>query len=117
MRRGPTSSPPSRSTRPKTTTCRTTACSATGVRDEARERLIADRLVILVVLEQRAERRLDVFDVELLPAERRQRANPVDRLREARRLLEVERAQLGREARRLSGEALGHAGNTQLDDL
>src|SRR6185312_8375970 len=117
MRRGPTSSPPSRSTRPKTTTWRTTACSATGVRDEARERLVADRLMILVILEQRAERRLHMLDVELLAAEGRQRAHPVDRLGEPGRLLQVERAQLGCETGRLGCEPLGHARHAQLHDL
>src|SRR6476660_2808895 len=102
MRLGPTSSPPSRSTRPKTTTCRTTACggSATGARNEPGERIVANREHVFVVLEQRAERRLDVLDVELLLAECGERPHPVDRLGQPGRLLQVERAQLRGEARR-----------------
>src|ERR1700756_2060458 len=103
-RPGPTSSPPSRKTRPKTTTCLTTACgvrSVTGRGDERRERVIAEREQILVVLEQRAERRGDMLHVELSLPERGQRAHPVDRLGDPGRLLQVEGTQLGGEARGL----------------
>src|SRR5690349_15687321 len=107
MRPGPTSSPPSRRTRPKTTTWLTTACgvrSVTRRSDERRERIVAQHEQVFVVLEQRAEGRGHVLDVELLLPERRQCAHPVDRLRDPRRLLQVERAQLGREPRGLLGE-------------
>src|SRR5437868_10133242 len=124
MRRGPTSSPPSRSTRPKKTTWRTTACcgaavdgSATCRRDEPSESLVANREQVLVVLEQRPKGRLHVLDVQLLPAESRQRPHPVDRLREPRRLLQVEGAQFRCEPRSLLREPLGHAGHPKLDDL
>src|SRR5439155_16279487 len=116
-RPGPTSSPASRSTRPNVTMWETTALAGTGAGDEPGERLVADREQILVVLEHRAERRLDVLDVELLPAERRERLRPVDRLGETRRLLQVERPQLGHERRGLGGEPLRHAGYPQLHDL
>src|SRR3954447_24949881 len=97
--------------------CETTALPATSSRDESGQSLVLHREQILVVLEHRAERRLDVLDVELLRAERRQRPRPVDRLREARWLLQVERAQLGDERGGFGSEPLGHARDAQLDDL
>ncbi len=70
-----------------------------------------------MVLEHRPERRLHVLHVELLLAERRQRLRPVDRLREPRRLLQVEQAQLRDERGRLGREPLRNAGHAQLHDL
>src|SRR5437764_3439090 len=96
---------------------RTTALFGTGAGDEPGQRLVADGEEILVVLQHGAERRLDVLDIELLPAERRQRLCPVDRLGETRRLLEIEGAELRDEGGGLGGEPLGHAGHPQLDDL
>src|SRR6476646_8504328 len=91
-RPGPTSSPASRSTRPNVTMCETTPLPGTGAGDEPRERLVANREQILVVLEHRAERRLHVVDVDLALAERGQRLRPVDRLGHAVRLLQIELA-------------------------
>src|SRR5215213_9787536 len=87
-----------------------------GAGDEAGERLVADREQVLVVLEHRPERHLHVLNVELLLAEGRQRARPVDRLGEPRRLLEVEAAQVRDERRSFRREPLGDPGNAQLHD-
>ena len=96
---------------------RTTALAGTGAGDEPGQRLVADGEQVLVVLQDGAERRLHVLGVELLRAERGQRLRPVDRLRETRRLLEVEGAELCDERGCFGGEPLRDAGNPQLDDL
>ena len=55
-----------------------------------------ERLVVVGgVLEDDAERRVDGRRVEVVDLERDQGARPVDRLRDRRRLLELELAQLG----------------------
>src|SRR3954452_5983468 len=125
-RPGPTSRPTSRRTRPKVTTWRTTAsamagllqsrCRASGV-DEACQRLVAHGLDVLAVLQHRTERLLDDVGIDLLPAERVGGHRPVDRLRDTGRLCEIEPAQLAYERCRLGGEALGDAGDPDLDDL
>ena len=108
------------------TTCRTTASAIGGYRasrrragavDEPREGLVPHRLDVLAVLEHRAERLLDDVGVDLLAAERVERHRPVDRLCHARRLGEVEPAQLAHERGGLGGELLGDAGDPDLDDL
>ena len=126
IRPGPTSIPTSRSTRPKVTTCRTIALPCTRptvpprsarLLDEAGEGLVANRLDVLAVLEHRAERLLDDLGVDLLAAERGERVRPVDRLRDAGRLREVEHAQPAHEGRGLGGELLRDAGHAQPHDL
>src|SRR5215213_8816895 len=90
-RPGPTSMPTSRRTRPNVTTCRTIAEPANAVLlagrgasvfDERDERLVANGLDVLAVLEHRAERLLHDLRVDLLAAECGERLRPVDRLRD-----------------------------------
>ena len=125
MRPGPTSRPASRSTRPNVTRWRVRA-SLTRRRPRppraprrAARRSSSSRtsVEVLVVLQDGAERLLDDGRVELLAAERDERLRPVDRLRDARRLGQVELAQPGDERRRLGRQALGHAGHAQAHDL
>ena len=120
IRPGPTSIPTSRRTRPKVTTWRTIAVPCTRPTqasrsrarflDEAGERLVPNGLDVLAVLEHRAERLLDDLRVDLFPAERGERLRPVDRLRDARRLREVEPAQPADERGRLGREPLRDPG-------
>ena len=79
--------------------------------------VVADRLEVLVVLQHRAERRLDDLRVQLLPAEGRERLRPVDRLGDARRLREIEPAEAGDETGDLLGESLGDPRDAKLHDL
>src|SRR5690242_8283172 len=117
-RPGPTSSPASRRTRPNVTTCLTNALlGSSRLLEQAEQRLVANREQVLVVLEHRAERLLDHLRVELLPAERGERARPVDRLGDARRLREVEPAEPAHERGRLRREPLGYAGDAQPHDV
>src|SRR5262245_51360525 len=119
-RPGPTSSPTSRSTRPKVTTCDSSGSDGTALpraarrRDEIGERLVPDRLDVLAVLEHRAERLLDHLGVDLLPTQGGQRMRPVDRLRHTRRLREIEATQTADECGRLGGEALWDARDAEL---
>src|SRR5256885_13535049 len=101
MRPGPTSSPAWRRTRPNVTTWPTTPLSGRNpcLLDQVDEGRVPHALEILVVLEHRAERRLDDLRVELAAAERSERLRPVDRLRDSGRLLEVEPAQRSEERR------------------
>src|SRR5690242_16398163 len=115
MRPGPTSSPASRRTRPNVTTCRTIARALSGssasLLDELRESAVADRLQVLVVLEDRPERRLDDARLQLLAPESVERTRPVDRLRDAGRLRQVEAPQSLHERRRLRREPVRQAGD------
>ena len=88
-----------------------------GLLDEPRERLVLHRLDVLAVLEHRPERLLDDLGIELLAPERVERHRPVDRLRDPRRLREVEAAKLADERRRLGRESLGNPGNAEPHDL
>src|SRR5918994_6513586 len=123
IRPGPTSRPASRSTRPNVTTWRTKPPSASGCRDTPRllhecdKRLVPHRGKVLVVLQHRAERLLDRLRVEILMSERGKRPRPVDRLRDAGRLRELEPAHPLDERRRLGGEPIGDARDTQRHNL
>src|SRR6516164_5830878 len=92
IRPGPISSPPSRSTRPKVTTWRTSASASSALRllEQADQSIVPHQLEVLVVLEHRPERRLHDLGVELGPSQRGKRLRPVDRLRDSRRLVQVE---------------------------
>src|SRR5690242_13386165 len=103
MRPGPTSSPASRSTRPKVTTWRTIGSARAGLRDERGERVVAHRLEVLVVFQHRAERLLDDLGVQLVAAERGECLRPVDRLGDAGRLCQIEPAQATDEPGGLGG--------------
>ena len=81
--------------------------------DEADERLVAHGLDVLAVLQHRAERLLDDLGVDLLAPERGERLRPVDRLGDAGRLREVERAQAADERGGLLREPLGDPGDAQ----
>src|SRR5262249_34041514 len=107
IRPGPTSSPASRSTRPNVTTWRTIGSATAGLRDERRERVVANGLEVLVVLQHRAEGLLDDLRVQLLAAEGGEGVRPVDRLRNAGRLRQVQPAQPADEPGGLGGQPLG----------
>src|SRR5438034_11108807 len=119
MRPGPTSNPAWRRTRPNVTTWPTTPLAGGNPRllEQFGERDVADALQVLVVLEHRTERRLDDIGIELAAAEGREGLGPVDRLGDARRLLQVEPPKAMDERGRLEGEPLGHAGHAQPHDL
>ena len=78
---------------------------------------VTDALDVLVVLQHRAEGGVHHAGVELLLAEGDQRLRPVDRLGDARRLGQVEPAQLLHEGGGLGGQALRHAGHAGAHDL
>src|SRR5919201_3644749 len=84
-RPGPTARPSSRSARAKAT--KRTAGSAT-------EELRLDSPQVVVVLQRPPERGARGLAVRAVGAEELERACPVDRLRDPRRLVEVERAKL-----------------------
>src|SRR6188472_2445552 len=107
--------------RPKVTTWRmsasagtTSAADGASLGHELVQVVVADRLEVLVVLQHRAERRLDDLRVQLLPAEGRERLPPVDRLRDARRLREIEPAEAGDETGDLLGESFGDPRHAKL---
>src|SRR6187549_630309 len=85
--------------------------------DEADERLVSNRLDVLAVLEDRAERLLDDLRVDLLAAESGECLGPVDRLRDTGRLREIERAEPAHERRRLLREPLRNPRHAEHHDL
>ena len=76
--------------------------------DQIGEPVRADALLVLAVLENRAERRVDRRLVEPRATERRERLRPVDRLGDARRLVEVERAQRFGRGRDIARQRVGY---------
>jgi hypothetical protein len=85
--------------------------------EQLRHGVVADRLEVLVVLQDRPERLLDDLRVELLGAKGHERVRPVDRLRDAGRLGEVHLPQPGHERRGLGGQPLRDARHPQPHDL
>src|SRR5438093_13530606 len=96
MRPGPTSSPASRRILPNVTTWRTkppsscAGCDSARLLNERDEGLVADGGEVLVVLQHRSKRFLDRASVEVVPPERGERLRPVDRLRDAWRLRQLQ---------------------------
>ena len=74
--------------------------------DDVGHAVLVDALVVLAVLEDGAERRLDGVLVELADAEAAERGGPVDRLGDARRLVQRQLAQRGDGGGDLAGERL-----------
>src|SRR3989454_8832475 len=95
MRAGPASKPSPRRIRPKCNQLRVRTAPGSGI-DGSREELprarAAQPFEILLVLDDRAERRLHGGFAELALAERDQRAGPVERLGDPGQLIEVEAA-------------------------
>ena len=77
----------------------------------------ADHLLVLAVLEHRAERAVDRRLVERVDAEQVERGQPVDRLGDAGRLLHVALAHARDGRRHLDGQHLGRALHAPPDDL
>ena len=107
---------PRASTRPKTTRWRTTASLTAHVRRATSPASASSRRASRSSWYLSTEPSVAwTFSTSSSCCPRAVRAShPVDRLREPRRLLQVERAQLRREARRLLGEPLGDARHAQL---
>ena len=69
------------------------------------------------MLDDHAHRALEHVAVDVLGAEQQQRARPVDRLRDRRRLLEVEVAHHVHDLHELARHVLGEVGGVQAHDL
>src|SRR5206468_11633476 len=80
--------------------------SVTATPRERFEPTRADHLLILAVLQHRPERQVDRRGVEMLDAEQVERGQPVDRLGDARRLLDVALAHPRDRVGHLYGERL-----------
>ena len=83
---------------------------------ELAEPVRAHALLVLAVLQDRAERRVDRLLVEPRRAERRERLRPVDRLRDTGRLVELEVAQRLDRGRDVARERVGNLRRAQPDD-
>src|SRR5581483_4295089 len=81
------------------------------------EAVLAYALLILAVLQHGAERRLDRALVERRHAQSRQRFGPVDRLRDARRLVQLEPAHGFDGRRNLASQRVGDALRPNSHDL
>src|SRR5438552_881078 len=110
-----TSRPARRNTRANATAA---SSSVTGhrTRDERVGAVGAHALLVLAVLDDGAQRRVDRALVHLGPAERGERLGPVDRLRDTRRLVELEVAQRADGRGHLAGQALDDLGGPQPHD-
>src|SRR5215212_8853212 len=122
----PTRRPAPLSTRPKATVASSIwgALISSGISlrpahpaDERGQAGVRRPLLVLAVLEDGAQRRLDEMLVELPRAEGDQSLGPVEGLGHARRLVEVHRAHLLRRGGDLAGQPLLRVGNPEADDL
>src|SRR5437879_2909123 len=119
-----TSTPAPRRTRANATAIRSTlggvsiasGTAANGRADDVSHAVGAHPLLVLAVLEQRAQRDLDRPLVEARPAEGGQRHRPVDRLGHPGRLVELERPHRLGGRRQLPGKRLGHVGGTDKEE-
>src|SRR5579872_3044403 len=124
-RRGPASRPASCSSLAKAArrgsrSDRTAGSSRTAGLLDQRGHLLAHPLQVLLVLQRRAERRVDKRGVDLRRAESGERARPVERLRDPRNLVQVHRPQALDERGDLAGQpvrGLRRAGAADLDLL
>ena len=82
----------------------------------AARRSPAHRVDVVLMLEQHAQRLFDIVRRERGLVERHERRGPVERLGDARRLVQIERAQLLHERRHLLGQPLRRAGHFGADD-
>src|SRR6478672_8373799 len=115
-----TSSPAPRNRRANPTANRsssTTSGTALDRRvDELTETVRAGAFLVFAVLQDRAERDVDRTLVDRQGAERGERIRPVDRLGDARRLVELELAEGLHRGRDLAGQHLGDLGCPHSED-
>jgi hypothetical protein len=78
---------------------------------------LGHRVEVGAVLDDDAHRLAERVGVDVLRAQQQQRPRPVDRLRDRRRLLEVELAHLVDDLDQLASHHVRQLGRVQLDDL
>src|ERR671911_720869 len=118
-RSGPAGSPILRNTRPKVTAASNMGggtVSGTAAREQA-EGHAHGALLVLAILQDRAQRGGDQILVELLGPEGHERLGPVQGLRDARRLVEIHAPEVLHSLGHLAGEALLSSRYPETNDL